>query len=217
MYSLPYFKEKDYALVKQFMLDNPFVVLAGCDGDPGPVATHVPLLVEEKEEKLFLYGHIMRQTDHHKAFLQNPKVLAIFSGPHTYVSASWYSDPRQASTWNYMAVHAKGVLRFLDENSLTGILQKTTARFENNEHSLSGFGKLPEEYVRRLVKSIIAFEVEVRSIDNVFKLSQNRDEKSYHNIIDHLQKGDSSSAYIASEMEKRESQLFQQPGEQQRP
>lgn len=217
MYSLPYFKEKDYSIVKQFMMANPFVILAGCDADHNPVATHVPLLIEEKEESLIFYGHVMKQTDHHRAFLQNPNVLAIFTGPHTYVSASWYSDPKQASTWNYMTVHAKGVLHFLDEGDLLGVLQKTTAHFENDPHSPSLFEKLPEEYVSRLAKAIIAFRIEVKSIDNVFKLSQNRDEKSYHNIIGHLHQGDTVSSHIATEMEQRESQLFQRPGEQQRP
>jgi transcriptional regulator len=181
------------------------------------VATHVPLLIEEREGKLILYGHIMRKTDHHQAFLHNPNVLAIFSGPHTYVSASWYSDPKQASTWNYMTVHARGVLQFLGDDALLEILKKTTAHFENNTLSPSLFEKLPQEYISRLVKSIIAFAVEVNAIDNVFKLSQNRDEKSYHNIIEQLQKGDALSGHIASEMEHRSSQLFQQPGEQERP
>jgi transcriptional regulator len=217
MYSLPYFKEKDYSVVRQFMQDNPFVILAGCNSDQYPVATHIPLLIEEKENGLVFYGHVMRKTDHHLAFLQNPNVLTIFTGPHTYVSASLYSDPRQASTWNYMTVHARGTLRFLEDERLLEILQKTTSRFENNEHSPSLFEKLPEDYVNRLVKSIIAFQVEVKSIDNVFKLSQNRDEKSYNNIIDHLNNGDASAGQVASEMEKRTSQLFQQPGEQQRP
>jgi transcriptional regulator len=217
MYSLPYFKEKDYDLVKQFMKDNPFVVLSGCDADQHPVATHVPLLIEDNGESLILKGHFMRQTDHHRAFLQNPNVLAIFNGPHTYVSASWYSEPRQASTWNYLTVHAKGILEFLDEQGLSSVLQKTTAHFENNRESPSLFEKLPQEYVQRLMKSIIAFEIEVKSIDNVFKLSQNRDEKSFHNIIEHLQKGDESSGQIASEMEQRHSKLFPGSAEQQRP
>src|SRR5580698_5954763 len=99
MYDLPHFKEPDPAVIKQFMRDNPFVLLCGCDAGNKPVATQVPLLTEEKEGKTFLYGHVQRKTDHHLAFEQNPDVLAIFTGPHTYVSASWYSDPQTASTW----------------------------------------------------------------------------------------------------------------------
>jgi transcriptional regulator len=217
MYSLPYFKEKDFGVVKEFMHQNPFVILCGCDSNQHPVATHVPLLMEETEEKLFLYGHVMRQTDHHLAFLKNPAVLAVFTGPHGYVSASWYSNPKQASTWNYMTVHAKGILGFLEENALLDILQKTTAHFEKNKDSPSLFEKLPADYIERLKKAIIAFRIEVTGIDNVFKLSQNRDEKSYHNVIEHLQKGNEVSGQLASEMEQRKSQLFKSKDEQQRP
>ena len=154
-------------------------------------------------------GHMMRNTDHHKAFEKNANVLCVFTGHHTYVSASWYSNPHQASTWNYMSVHVKGQLRFLDEQGLIEVLKKTSLHFENgNASSSTTFDNLPTEYTSRLIKAIIAFEVEVESIDNVFKLSQNRDEKSYQNIIGELQQQDADAKTIADEMEKRKEQLF---------
>src|SRR5688500_1115328 len=107
MYSLPYFKATNHQEVIEFMHRHPFIILTGVDAANKPVATHVPILFEEREDKLFLVGHIMKQTDHHKAFIQNDNVLAIFTGPHTYVSASWYTNQKQASTWNYLTVHAK--------------------------------------------------------------------------------------------------------------
>jgi transcriptional regulator len=208
MYSLPYFKEKDLAVVKKFMQQNPFVLLCGCDENNKPVATQVPLLMEEKEGKIFLYGHVQRKTDHQLAFDQNANVLAVFTGPHTYVSASWYSDQQTASTWNYMAVHAKGVLHFLGDDALLGILSKTTSHFENNIHSPSLVEKMPEEYVQKMMKAIIAFEIEVTHLDNVFKLSQNRDEKSYDTIINELEQQDDTSKQVAAEMKEREEQVF---------
>jgi transcriptional regulator len=208
MYNLPYFKEKDQAIVLDFMRKHPFVFLAGSDADNKPVATQLPVFIDERDCKLFLSGHMMRQTDHHKAFIGNPHVLAVFTGPHTYVSASLYSDPQQASTWNYMSVHANGVLLFQGEQELLNILKRTTDHFENNIHSPALFEKLPHEYVQKMGKAIVAFEIEVSSIDNVFKLSQNRDEQSYHSIIDNLQQSDADSRQIAAEMEKRTSQLF---------
>jgi transcriptional regulator len=150
----------------------------------------------------------MKGTDHHKAFLHNPNVLAVFSGAHTYVSASWYHDKDQASTWNYISVHAKGVLKFLDHQALLDVLKRTTNHFENNPYSGSNFEDLPAEYVEKLSKAIVAFEVEVKKVDNVFKLSQNRDEKSYQNIIGKLDSQDADGKKIADEMKKRTSQLF---------
>jgi transcriptional regulator len=207
MYNLPYFKETDSEKIRQFMHQHPFAMLIGSAGNM-PVATQVPLLIEEKSGRLFLKGHIMRNTDHHKALEQNGNVLCVFTGAQAYVSASWYQDPHVGSTWNYMSVHAKGMLRFVDEASLIEILRQTTAHFENNPHSPSLFHHLPDAYVQRLVKAIAGFEIEVRASENVFKLSQNGDEESYQNIIRQLQKGDRQAQEIATEMERRSSQLF---------
>ena len=208
MYDLPYFKENDKETVLEFMRQHPFIFLSGVDENNRPVASQVPVFIDEKEGKLFLTGHIMRNTDHHKAFLHNPNVLAVFTGAHTYVSASWYSNKLQASTWNYMSVHAKGTLKFLQEGDLLNVLRRTTNHFENNPHSGSNFEDLPEAYVQRLVNAIVAFEVEVHQIDNVFKLSQNRDEESYHNIINKLEDQGADGKTIAGEMELRGAQLF---------
>ncbi len=210
MYNFSYFKEKDIAVVKQFMKDNPFAFLCGVDSNHSPVATQVPVLLEERSEQLFLMGHMQRKTDHQLAFEQNPQALVIFNGPHTYVSASWYSNQQTASTWNYMSVHAKGKIQFLDDASLLAILTRTTAQFENNPGSPSLVEKMPEEYVSKMMKAIVAFEIEVTHIDNVFKLSQNRDKESYNNIIPQLQKQGGDAAAIAGEMEKRSSQLFKE-------
>jgi len=209
MYNLPYYKETDEETVKQFVRDHPFAFLSGCDKDSKPIATQVPVFIDEKVGKIFLTGHIMRNTDHHKAFEQNSNVLAVFTGPHTYVSATWYDNPHQASTWNYMSVHAKGTIRFGDEGDLVAILKRLSLHYEqNNTDSTTIFDNLPPDYRDRLMKAIIAFEIEVTSIDHVFKLSQNRDEKSFHNIIERLEQKDSNGKYIAGEMKKRASQLF---------
>lgn len=203
MYNPPYFKADEQQQVVEFMHQHSFITLCGCNVDNKPVATHVPILIEEREGKLFLIGHVMKQTDHHKAFVANNNVLAIFSGPHAYVSASWYVNKQQASTWNYMTVHAKGELTFLDQGALYEVLTRLTAKYENNADSPSLVGKLPEEYMERLMKAIVAFEIEVKEVDHVFKLSQNRDEESYHNIIAQLKHGDGDAKKVADLMQKR--------------
>ena len=209
MYNLPYFKEDDKNLVLEFIHQHPFAFLSGCDENHKPVATQIPVFIEERKEGVFLTGHMMRQTDHHKAFENNPHVLCVFSGPHTYVSATWYSNPHQASTWNYMSVHAKGRIRFLDDEALVDVLKKTSLHFENgNADSATVFDNLPADYRNRLMKAIIAFEVEVTEIGNVFKLSQNRDKESYEHIIQKLDAQDEDGKFIAAEMEKRKTKLF---------
>ena len=208
MYNLPQYKEQDQQKVIDFVKAHPFAFLCGCDKDNKPVATQVPVFIDEKDGKLFLSGHIMKNTDHHHAFLHNPDVLAVFSGAHTYVSASWYSDKQQASTWNYMSVHAKGVLKFLDEQALLDVLKRTTDYFENNPHSGSNFDDIPTEYVQRMAKAIVAFEVEVQQMEHVFKLSQDRDEKSYDNIMEKLAAQGGEAKEISDLMKERKHKVF---------
>ena len=208
MYDLPHHKEKDHEEIIQFMKDHPFIFLTGSDAANRPVATQIPVFIDEKEGKYFLTGHIMRNTDHHKAFEQNKNVLAVFTGPHTYVSATWYTKP-VGSTWNYMSVHAKGTIRFGDTNELISILQRLTLHYENNNTaSTTVFDNLPAEYTTRMMKAIVPFEMEINDLQHVFKLSQDRDEKSYDNIIQQLSQKDGDAKTIAAIMEKRKSKLF---------
>jgi transcriptional regulator len=208
MYNLPYFKENDQQRVLDFIRSHPFAFICGVNADNKPVATQIPCFIGEREGKLFLSGHIMKNTDHHRAFVGNNEVLAVFAGAHSYVSASWYSEPKTASTWNYMSVHAKGKISFLDDAALLEVLKHTTNHFENNPHSPANFENLPEDYVQHLAKAIVAFEVEVESLENVFKLSQNRDEKSFDNIMDKLKQHDHNGKIIAAEMDLRRNELF---------
>lgn len=202
MYNIPYFKEPDEQVIIEFMRAHSFAMLIGCNGNL-PAATQLPLLIEEREEKLFLTGHFMRNTDHHKAFINNAEALCIFTGPHAYVSAGWYTQPQQASTWNYMTVHARGKLVFTTEAQLRKILEHTTAHYEGGEHTAAGYHQLPAHYIDKLIGAIVGFEIEVESLHNVFKLSQNRDAQSYHSIIHHLNEGDANAQGIATEMQQR--------------
>jgi transcriptional regulator len=209
MYDLPYYKEADKQVIIDFIHKHPFAFLSGCSEDNKPVATQLPVFIEEREGVHYLTGHIMRNTDHHKAFTKNPDVLAIFTGPSTYVSATWYSNPMQASTWNYMSVHAKGKLKFLDDAGLIDVLKKLSLHFEKDNKSSSTFyDNLTEQYKQPLMKAIVAFEVEVESIDHVFKLSQDRDEASYHNIIKKLTEQGGDGKAIAEIMQERVAKVF---------
>jgi len=209
MYNLPYHKERNEQVVKEFVDQHPFAFLTGCDAQNRPVATQVPVFIEEQDGRKILRGHIMKNTDHHKAFVHNENVLAVFTGRHTYVSATWYSDPYMASTWNYMSVQVKGIIRFLDDSALADVLRKTSLHFENNnQRSPTVFDNLPAEFKQRVMKMIVAFEIEVKEIDTVFKLSQDRDLESYQKIIAKLREQGEDGKVIAAEMEKRTQEVF---------
>lgn len=208
MYNVPHFKTADQEEIMAFIQAHPFIILCGCDAVGKPVATHVPVLIEERQDKLFLLAHVMRKQEHTKAFEQNPEVLVIFSGAHTYVSASWYQDKQTAATWNYQAVHAKGVLHFLDDAGLHALLTRLTETFENNPESPSLVQHMDEHYVISLMKAIIAFEIEVTDIQHVFKLSQNKDEKTYNSVTEHLNNGDVDAKIISEKMKERKHKVF---------
>lgn len=209
MYNLPYHKAIDFEDIKKFVEKYPFAFLAGCDRYNRPVATQIPVFIEEENGKKYLRGHFMKNTDHHKAFLHNPNVLAVFTGHHLYVSGSWYSNPHTPSTWNYMSVHAKGKIKFLDEEGLIKVLKKVTLHFEGyDKTSPTVYDNLPPELTHKLLNAIVAFEVEITELDSVFKLSQDRDEKSYGNIIEKLSGRGEDGNVIAEEMEARFSNVF---------
>ncbi len=209
MYNLPYHKEKDPQVIQEFITQYPFAFLTGCNAENQPIATQVPVFIEEENGQQLLRGHIMRNTDHHKAFLQNDQVLVVFTGRHTYVSGTWYSDPFMPSTWNYMSVHVKGKIRFLDDDGLADMLRKTTLHFEgNNPQSTTVFDNIPLAFKQRVMHAIVAFEIEIQEMDNVFKLSQDRDYESYQNIIEKLHSQGLDGQVIAAEMGKRIGEVF---------
>jgi transcriptional regulator len=199
MYHLPYFKEEDPQKIIAFMKANPFAMLIGSLNDH-PVATQVPFLVEQKEDGLFLYAHMMRGTDHFKAISTNKNVLAVFTGVHSYVSARWYDNPQTGSTWNYSSVHIRGDVSLIDGEGLRSILQKLTTHFEADASSPANYEHLPEAYIAKLEKAIVGIEMKVTSIENVFKLSQNRNEAERVRIIEGLQKGSDEQKAMAAEM-----------------
>lgn len=209
MYNFSYFKEKDRQIILDFIEQNPFAFMTGSYLSGKQVATQIPVLLEERNGELYLQGHIMRNTDHHKAFVENPNALLVFTGPHCYVSASWYSNPQIGSTWNYMSVHVAGQIKFMSDDELVQFMRKLSLKFENgNTQSLTFYDNLPEHFISKMMPAIVGFEIKAEKVENVFKLSQNRDEKSYLNIISKLEELGGNSALIATEMKKRKTELF---------
>jgi transcriptional regulator len=202
MYDIPYFKAGHADEVIAYMRAHPFALICGADESGKPVATQIPFLFEQREDKLFLQGHFMKKQDHTNAFLKNPNVLVVFSGAHTYVSASWYENKQIASTWNYQAVHAAGTIRFQDATFLLQLLTRLTETYEK-PGSPSLVQRMDPAYVEKMMQAIIAFEMEVLSIRNVFKLSQNRDKQSQENIISKLSDQGEEAREIARVMKEK--------------
>lgn len=208
MYIIPHFQESEPSEVRRWMDQYPFVTLCGSDAAGKLVVTHIPVIVKERDGTLLVQGHVMRKQDHTRAFEQNPEVVAIFHGPQGYVSASWYTTPLVASTWNYLVVHARGKLIFKDTPFLMGLLAELTARFEGDPLSPSLVENMKGEYLEQQARAIVGFEIEVHTIEHVCKMSQNRDQPSYDTIIRRLEERGGASQEVARFMAARKAQVF---------
>ena len=111
----------------------------------------------------------MRHTDHHKAFMENPNALLVFTGPSCYVSASWYSNPQIGSTWNYMSVHVRGQVNFMTDEELIKFMRKLTVKFEQgNTESATFYDNLPEQFLDKMMPAIAGFGKKVQPFVSSF-------------------------------------------------
>ena len=204
---MPEFTEKDDAEILAFMKAHPFATLIAHDGEKN-VATQVPVLIEERDGKVLLRAHIMRKTDHHLALEKNPDALVLFTGAHCYVSSSWYTE-KMGATWNYQTVHARGTVKWEDEAGTIKAVKDLMEKYESGQDNPLFIEQLPEGYVQHMAKAIVGFEMEVTDTFAIFKLSQNRDDESYKNIVKHLLETDDTDAHkVAREMMRRRTLLF---------
>jgi len=210
MYNLPYFTDNNTENWMNLIEEFPFAVLTGSFLNGKQVATQIPFIVVEKEGVFYIQGHIMKHSDHYQAMKENKQSLAVFTGPNTYVSASWYSNPHEGSTWNYMSVNFSGEITILSKNELMELMCKMTLKFENqNQLSPTILDNLDPKYIDAMFESIIGIELKLDQVNNIFKLSQNKDENSYLSIMEKLNQLGENSKRIALEMKKRFSSIFE--------
>ncbi len=191
------YREEDRAKIIKFLKQNSFPALVSHDGQ-GLVATHLPTeVVEHVNGSLTILGHMSRANPQWKSF-GDQEVLLIFQGAHTYISPRWYNHVN-VPTWNYMNVHVYGKVRMVEGEELYDLLGRLVKMHERG----TGYTmeSLPEDFVTKEIKGTAGFEVTATRIDAGYKLSQNRDDESYRNIVEELEKrGDENSAEVAEEM-----------------
>jgi len=199
MYISKPYREEDRVKILEFLRQNEFATLVTYDGEK-PTASHLLMEVVEDGENLLINGHMSRANPLWKTFERNPEVLVIFQGPHTYISPTWYNHVN-VPTWNYQAVHLYGSPRVVDDYAettrlLSGLIIRNEA---NPAYRLE---TLPEDFVRKQINGIVAFQINVTQIEASYKLSQNRDDEDYHNIIHQLHgRDDDMSHQVAEAME----------------
>jgi transcriptional regulator len=186
----------------RFMCANPFAILISQTGD-GPFATHLPLHVDEKEEKVFLRGHVAKANPHWRHLEQHPQCLTIFHGPHSYISPSNYTAYESVPTWNYAAVHVYGEARlFSAEQDVHAMLGELMETFEP-EYRMQ-WEDLSPKYRENMLRQIVGFEIAVTKIEGKFKLSQNRTREDQANVIASLEKAEDSAVSGVARMMKEQ-------------
>ena len=205
------FVEQDPVYIRDFIRTHSFGTIVTWDGNR-PIATRLLFnIVERPLPELLLFGHIARSNAQWKTFSPPKEVLAIFEGPHTYVSAGWYSI-KSAPTWNYIAVHAYGIPEIVDDKTeLYELLRDLVNSQEQHvpEDKRYRIESLPKELLESMMNAIVGFKMKVSTLECAAKLSQNRSSKDYDNIISKLkERRDSDSNEIALEMERRKNRLY---------
>jgi transcriptional regulator len=201
MYIPELYKNENQQEIQQFLHDNGFAILVNQTN--GKLwATHVPLVLETNDDgKQILVGHISKLNPQGESFKANDEVLAVFSGPHSYISSSWY-DHENVPTWNYLAVHVYGKVTILNHQETVNSLKKLVDKYEVISENPVRVENLSEKTMRE-ARGIIGFTIEITAIEAKKKLSQNRDAKNYQNIIQELEKTkDSQAIAVAVEMKK---------------
>lgn len=183
MYTPAHFEEKDKGRIIAFMQRFNFAAIINMK-DELPIATHLPFIIEEKNNEVFLISHFARANEQWKYIEQNTS-LVIFSEPHAYISAAHYDHEQNVPTWNYISVHAYGKGRIIeDEADKLGIIEKTIRYIEPAYETQ--WNSLPDKYKNGMLHGIVAFEIRITDLQAKKKLSQNRSEAERKKIIDAL-------------------------------
>jgi transcriptional regulator len=200
MYVPIYAQHNEMPAIKEFIRHNGFGILIS-QSDQKLMATHIPLEFSSDESKLL--GHIAKANPQWKKFDEQKEVLAIFSGPHTYISSSWY-DHENVPTWNYIAAHVYGGIRIVDGDELLQSLKQLVDKYEAASTHPVSLGTMSPGYAAKSIRGLVGFEISITSIEATYKLSQNRDQKNHHRIIQELEnRNDHGSLQVAAEMKKR--------------
>jgi transcriptional regulator len=156
----------------RFIHEHPFALLVGPGPDDPLSATHLPLLYRPADPPgtAELLGHMARANPHWRA-LDGQSVLAVFQGPHAYISQRWYGTWPDVPTWNYVTVHAHGTLRLVPDTDAPGIVEMLVAAMEPTSPII---GQLDAPGFREELRAIVAFRITVTRLDGKQKLGQNR-------------------------------------------
>ncbi len=204
MYIPAAFRETRPEMLQALMRQNSFATVVS-HGAEGMVASHLPFLLDpERGPQGTLLGHMARANPQWQDFRDEAEVMVIFTGPHAYVSPSWYQAELSVPTWNYAAVHAYGIPTLVEESAaLYGIL---AAMVRTYEAPLDKPWTLPppDDFLSRMMKAIIGFEIRITRLEGKLKLNQNRSSADQESVVAALRHyGDPLGIEVAELMKRQ--------------
>ena len=195
------FAEHDIDRLHAFLDAHGFAALVSPDAtDPG--ITHLPLLLDRARGRFgSLLGHVARGNPHARMLDDGREVIALFQGPHAYVSPSWYEVHPSVPTWNYAAVHVHGrATAIRDRARLAAMLERLVEQYERAREPRWRM-RLPDDYLQQMLGGIAGFDIEITRITGKFKLSQNRSRADRLRVIAALVEGGSAERALAALMQ----------------
>ena len=201
MYIPKIYENQNLEEVKQFIQENSFGILVS-QQDGKSMATHIPLELSKNDDgNDVLVGHISKANPQWHNFKDKGEILAIFNGPHSYISSSWY-DFEEVPTWNYIAVHVRGTIKTIEGKALYNSLKALMEKYERPSKNPVKIEDMSDKTMRQ-INGIVGFEIEITDIQAAYKLSQNRDDKNHETIVDELEDtSNPGSKAIAEQMKK---------------
>ncbi|MBB4807557.1 transcriptional regulator [Chryseobacterium defluvii] len=198
MYIPKLYKSEDYTVMKEIIRENAFALLISSVDKIR--ATHSMMMLNEDDpEHIYLETHISKANPQAKILKNGDEVLCDFLGAHTYISSSWY-DHINVSTWNYEAVQIYGKVELMNREELYNHLEKLTYTYEKVQQCPVFVKDMGREYVEKEMKGAFGIKIIPAEIFIKQKLSQNRKEADFQNIIYHLEKSDNDGRKIAEKM-----------------
>jgi len=188
--------------VKSFIEKNGFATLTGIGRENQIITSHIPLMLYVDDDEEYLLGHVALGNPLRECLNENQEILAVFMEQHAYISSSWYADIN-VPTWNYIAVHISGKAKIIEGEALVRSLSDLVNKYEVGREKAFSVESMPTDMLHREMKGIVGFKMSIEQIEAQYKLSQNRHDKDYSEIIAQLEKqGDQLSTQIAQDMKE---------------
>ena len=202
MYLPKHYAVTDRPQILDFIKSNGFEILFSHTG-PEPIASHLPFILDENGgEQGLLLGHMAR-ANHQWKYADGQQVLVVFHGPHAYVSPTWYQEADTVPTWNYVAVHASGVFKAVEDRAgLKDIVGRITDYYESSQPQ-PWQADFTTEFADQMLKRIVAFKIEITRLQGKWKLNQNHPEGRRRRVAEQLKiLGGDSGLQVADLMDE---------------